>query len=138
MIDINTSFFYQFSITYSYLCRVLSVQDKPPQQHRFKDSRIPSHVTYAYQKGVTIIPNDDFYEIPEGVNKTIDLLFLMSNAPVSTMSLPESGSAAYVGLANTMRMATAELSKKFPSFFGESTSDSKGHDVTTEPRTLWV
>ena len=105
---------------------MLSVQDKPPHQHRFKDSRIPSHVTYAYQKAARIVRNDDFYEIPEGVNKTIDLLFLMSNAPVSTVSLPESGSTTYVGLANAMRLATAELSKKFPSFFGESGHDYKG------------
>ena len=40
------------------------------------------------QEGVTIVRNDDFYEIPEGViNKTIDLLLFMSNAPISTVSL---------------------------------------------------
>ena len=63
--------------------------------------------------------NDDFYEMPEGANKTIDLLFLMANAPVSTLSLPESGSEAYIGLARVMEIATKELSEKFPAFFGE-------------------
>merc|ERR1712224_767758 len=71
--------------------------DKPPDHHRFKDERIPAHVTYAYKRGATIVRNDDFYEMSEGSNKTIDLLFLMANAPVSTLSLPESGSQSYVG-----------------------------------------
>ena len=101
------------------LCCVSTPQDKPPDHHRFNDSRIPAHVTYAYKRGATIVRNDDFYEMPEGANKTIDLLFLMANAPVSTLSLPESGSQAYVGLAKAMELATKELSEKFPAFFGE-------------------
>ena len=101
------------------LCHVSLLQDKPPQHHRFKDNRIPTHVTYAYKRGATIVKNDNFYEMPEGANKTIDLLFLMANAPVSTLSLPPSGSASYVGLAKAMELATKELSEKFPAFFGE-------------------
>jgi hypothetical protein len=66
----------------SYPCHMSPLQDKPPQHHRFEDNRIPAHITYAYKKGATIIRNDDFYEMPEGKNKTIDLLFLMANAPV--------------------------------------------------------
>ena len=70
--------------------------------------------------------NDEFYEMPEGANKTIDLLFLMANAPVSTLSLPGAGSAPYVGLATAMKLATDELSRRFPGFFGESTHRYKG------------
>ena len=67
--------------------------------------------------------NDDFYEMPEGKSKTVDLLFLMANAPVSTQSLPESGSEQYVGLAKAMELATKKLSERFPAFFvGEEMS----------------
>ena len=103
-----------------------SLQDNPPQHHRFNDSRIPSHVTWAYIQDARIVRNDEFYEMPEGVNKTIDLLFLMANAPVPTLSLPGSGSEAYAGLANAMKLATEELVRRFPVFFGESTEQYKG------------
>ena len=102
-----------------------SLQDHPPQHHRFEDKRIPSHVTYAYKQGATIFRNDDFYEMSEGKNKTIDLLFLMANAPVSVMSLPESGSEPYVGLAKAMELATMRLSEKFPAFFGDEGRETK-------------
>ena len=83
-------------------------------------------MTWAYIQGATIVRNDEFYEMPEGANKTIDLLFLMANAPVPTLSLPGSGSEAYVGLAIAMELATAELVRRFPGFFGESTQHCKG------------
>ena len=86
-------------------------------------------MTYAYKRGATIVRNDDFYEMPEGANKRIDLLFLMANAPVSTLSLPRSGSESYIGLAKVMELATEELSEKFPTFFGEeqSTKQCEGY-----------
>ena len=109
-------------INYPHVC----LQDNPPQHHRLNDSRIPAHVTWAYIQDTRIVRNDEFYEMPEGANKTIDLLFLMANAPVSTLSLPGSGSEAYAGLANAMKLATAELVRRFPGFFGESTEQYKG------------
>ena len=102
-----------------------SLQDHPPQHHRFQDKRIPSHVTYAYKQGATIVRNDDFYEMREGKNKTIDLLFLMANAPVATQSLPKDGSEPYVGLAKAMELATMRLSEKFPAFFGDEGREAK-------------
>ena len=93
------------------------VQENPPQHHRFKDPRIPRHVTYAYAKSATIVKNDNFYSMQEGKTKNIDLLFLMANAPVSTQSLPESGSESFVGLTKAMELAMEELSRKFPEYF---------------------
>ena len=93
------------------------VQEHPPQHHRFEDTRIPRHVTYAYAKNATIVKNDNFYSMPEGKSKNIDLLFLMANAPVSTHSLPESGSESFVGLTKAMKLAMEELSRKFPEYF---------------------
>ena len=93
------------------------VQEHPPQHHRFEDPRIPRHVTYAYAKNATIVKNDNFYNMPEGKSKNIDLLFLMANAPVSTQSLPESGSESFVGLTKAMKLAMEELSRKFPEYF---------------------
>ena len=86
-------------------------------------------MTYAYIQDATIVRNDEFYEMPEGVNKKIDLLFLMANAPVTTVSLPGSGSESYVGLAKAMELATKELSEKFPAFFGDNqrTKQSTGY-----------
>ena len=95
------------------------MQEHPPQHHRFEDTRIPRHITYAYARNTTIVQNDDFYEMPKGNTKTIDLLFLMANAPVATQSLPESGSEPYVGLTNAMKLAMEELSRKFPEYFNE-------------------
>ena len=112
-------------LLHALLYHVSTLQDNPPQHHRFNDSRIPTHVTYAYKQGATIVRNDDFYEMPEGATKTIDLLFLMANAPVSTLSLPESGSESYIGLAKVMELATKELSEKFPAFFGEDQQTTK-------------
>ena len=88
-----------------------------PQHHRFEDTRIPRHVTYAFAKNATIIKNDHFYSMPKGKTKNIDLLFLMANAPVSTQSLPESGSESFVGLTKAMKLAMEELSRKFPEYF---------------------
>ena len=93
------------------------MQEHPPQHHRFEDTRIPRHITYAYARDTTIVSNDDFYEMPEGNTKTIDLLFLMANAPVATQSLPESGSEPYVGLTKAMKLAMEELCRKFPEYF---------------------
>ena len=93
------------------------VQEHPPQHHRFEDARIPRHVTYAYAKNATIVKNDNFYIMPEGKTKNIDLLFLMANAPVSTQSLPRSGSESFVGLTIAMKLAMEELSRKFPEYF---------------------
>ena len=96
---------------------VSPVQDKPPQQHRFKDKRIPRHITYAYKRAAKIAKNEDFYHLPEGTTKTIDLLFVIANAPVGTVCLPKHGSEAYVGLATAMELAMDEISKEFPAFF---------------------
>ena len=49
---------------------------------------------------------------------------MIANAPVATVSLPEAGAQSYVGLALDMEHAVNELSKKFPSFFGEETKPS--------------
>lgn len=96
---------------------IVFFEDFPPQQHRFEDPGIPNHITYAYKKGVTIARNDEFYTLPKGKTKKIDLLFLIANAPVSTVSMPEGGSEPYVGTAMTMELATEALAEKFPGFF---------------------
>ena len=67
--------------------------------------------------GVTIVENEDFYALPDGETKKVDLLFLIASAPVATASLPEAGSGSYVGLALTMELAMNELVDKFPTFF---------------------
>ena len=103
------------------------VQGDPPQHHRFDDPddpshkrRIPAHITYAYKPGATIARNDDFYTLPEGgASRKVDLLFLITSAPVSTVSLPVGGSEAYAGVAMDMELAMEALSEKFPSFFKE-------------------
>ena len=100
------------------------MQGHPPQQQHFADERIPDHITYAYKKGATIVKNDDFYAFPKNKSKNVDLLFVIANAPVATGSLPEAGSGAYVGLANSMELAMDELSGKFPSFFVEEAAPS--------------
>ena len=100
-------------------------QEHSPQHRRFKDKRIPAHITYAYQKGATIAKNDDFYQMPEAGSKNIDLLFLIANAPVKTVSFPEGGSESYAGLAEAMELATNELSKLFPAFFVEEFEPSE-------------
>jgi len=103
-----------------------SIQGHPPKHHRFNDARIPSHITYAYKEGVTIVKNDDFYQLPDNGTHTIDLLFLMSNAPVSTASFPDAGSESYVGLANAMELAVDELSTIFPEILrGETKSSNR-------------
>ena len=73
-------------------------QGAPPQHHRFNNTEIPRHVTYAYKTNVPIIENDEFYTIPEEGSKTIDLLFVMANAPVKTASLPSDGVQSCVGI----------------------------------------
>ena len=105
-----------------------SIQGHPPQHHRFKDKRIPAHITYAYKEGATIIKNDDFYQLPDNETHTIDLLFLMSNAPVPTASFPEAGSEAYVGLANAMELAMDELSTMFPEILRGETKSSNRYE----------
>ena len=79
---------------------------------------------YAYKQGATIVQNDDFYELPNGENKTIDLLFLIASAPVATGSLPDAGSESYVGLALAMELAMNELAEKFPNFFVKGSRQS--------------
>merc|ERR1712127_488769 len=50
-----------------------------PQHHRFSEKKIPDHITYAYQKDVEILRNDEFYPFPkDGKTKKIDLLFLIA------------------------------------------------------------
>ena len=95
------------------------MQGRPPSHQRFKNTLIPTHITYAYKEGVTILKNDDFYTLPDAGTKQIDLLFVMANAPVNTASMPEGGSQAYVGLAKNMELALNELSEIFPAFFVE-------------------
>ena len=104
------------------------MQEHPPQHRRFEDKRIPAHITYAYQKGATIVKNDDFYQLPENETKNIDLLFLIANAPVKTASFPDAGSESYVGLAEAMELAMNELLELFPAFFVEETEPSKECD----------
>ena len=93
------------------------MQDHPPQHHRFDDpdipshKQIPAHITYAYKQGATIARNDQFYALPEGGTKQVDLLFLIVSAPVTTQALPVSGSESYVGAAVAMELAVEELSK---------------------------
>ena len=100
------------------------VQGHPPAHQRFKDKRIPAHVTFAYKKNVTIMKNDDFYQLARNEIRTIDLLFLMSNAPVATGSFPEAGSEPYVGLSTAMELAVAELSNIFPEILRPETKSS--------------
>ena len=102
----------------------MCMQDHPPQHRHFKDKKIPAHITYAYKKDARIVRNDDFYKLPEGETRTVDLLFLIANAPVKTASLPEAGSESYVGLAIAMELAMNELSDEFPSFFVEENKPS--------------
>ena len=114
------------TLTIYFCAHYPSIQGHPPQHHRFNDTRIPAHITYAYKKNVTIIKNDDFYQLPGDKTYTIDLLFLMSNAPVSTASFPEAGSQSYVGLANSMELAMDELSTIFPEMLlGETKSSNR-------------
>ena len=102
------------------------MQDYPPQHRRFKDERIPSHITYAYKKGATIARNNDFYMLRPGQTKKVDLLFLIASAPVATASVPDAGSESYVGLAIAMELAMNELTEKFPAFFGKGKRESEG------------
>ena len=97
------------------------VQGHPPQQRHFNDKRIPSHITFAHKERVQIARNDDFYQLPNGTNKTVDLLFLIASAPVPTAALPEGGSESYAGLSIGMQLAMEELSDTFPRFFGQGT-----------------
>ena len=106
-----------------------STQGHPPEHHRFKDKRIPEHITYAYKRAATIIKNEDFYQLPDNGTYTIDLLFLMSNAPVATASFPEAGSESYVGLANAMELAMDELSTMFPEMLRGETKSSNRCEV---------
>ena len=56
--------------------------------------------------------------------KKVDLLFVIANAPVNTVSLPDSGSEAYAGLAAVMELAMYELINNFPVFFGQDKNTS--------------
>ena len=105
------------------------MQDYPPQHQRFHGKKIPAHITYAYKKGATIAKNDDFYTLPNGQSKKIDVLFLIASAPVATGSMPDAGSESYVGLSIAMELAMNELSEKFPAFFGEGIRQSNGWEM---------
>ena len=107
------------TLTTSFGANYPPMQGYPPQHRRFEDKKIPNHITYAFKKDATIVRNDDFYQLPKGKTKNVDLLFVIAHAPVKTASLPEAGSGPYVGLANAMELAVNELSKKFPAFFVE-------------------
>ena len=100
------------------------MQDYPPQHRRFHGKKIPAHITYAYKKGATIAENEDFYTLPNGQSKKVDILFVIASAPVATGSLPDAGSESYAGLAIAMELAMNELSEKFPAFFGKKTRPS--------------
>ena len=63
--------------------------------------------------------------MPPSGSKKVDLLFVIANAPVSTVSLPNSGSESYVGLATAMELAMHELFKLYPAFFAQDTIASK-------------
>ena len=106
-------------------CQQPDIQGHPPQHQRLQNEAIPAHITYAYKTGVTIAKNDDFYHIPNNKSKTVDLLFVIANAPVKTVSVPEGGSGSYVGFAKAMELAMNELSEKFPAFFEQETEPSK-------------
>ena len=105
------------------------MQDYPPQHRHFHGEKIPAHISYAYKKGATIAANDDFYKLPNGRTKTVDVLFLIASAPVKMASLPETGSESYVGLAIAMELAMNELSEKFPSFFVQGTPPSNNNKM---------
>ena len=104
------------------------MQGHPPEHQRFKNSKVPAHITYAYKQGVKIVKNDEFYPMPPSGSKKVDLLFVIANAPVSTVSLPSSGSESYVGLATAMELAMYELFKIYPAFFAQDTKISKACD----------
>ena len=80
-------------------------------------------MTYAYKADVAIVENDEFYTLPNNKRKTIDIVFLIANAPVKTASLPVAGSESYIGTAVTMELAMKELmseqllSEELPFFF---------------------
>ena len=96
-----------------------TLQGNPPQHHRFEDPKIPSHITYAFQENAVISENKAFYTMPKDTQKTVDLLFVIASAPVSTLSSPVCGAHCYAGTALAMEHAMMELSDKFPRFFGE-------------------
>ena len=73
-------------------------------------------MTWAYKQNATIAENKRFYTLTEGGTKTLDLLFLIANAPVATLSLPEAGSQSYVGMALDMELAMESLLDMFPGF----------------------
>ena len=111
------------------LSTYVPMQGHPPQHRHFQDESIPAHIMFAYKQGATIVKNDDFYSLPDGKNKTIDVLFLIASAPVTTGALPESGSGSYVGLALTMELAMNELAEKFPAFFPGNTKPSNNRKM---------
>ena len=73
-------------------------------------------MTWAYKRNATIAENKRFYTLPGGRTKTIDVMFLMANAPVATLSMPETGSQSYVGMAVDMELAMESLLDMFPGF----------------------
>ena len=105
-------------------CCVTPMQGDPPQNRHFNDKTIPAHITYAYKKDARIVRNDDFYELPEGETRTVDLLFLVASAPVKLMPFVGTGSESYAGLAIAMELAMNELSQTFPAFFVEESKPS--------------
>ena len=105
-------------------------QGHPPPHRHFDDKHIPAHITYAYQTGVTILENEDFYTFPDGVKKKqVDLLFLIASAPVKTGAFPEGGSESYAGLAIAMELAMGKLVDKFPAFFSEVVDPPREHEM---------
>ena len=73
-------------------------------------------MTWAYKRNATIAENNQFYTLPEGGSKNIDVLFLIANAPVATLSMPEAGSQSYAGMARDMELAVGSLLDMFPHF----------------------
>ena len=66
--------------------------------------------------------------MPSSGPKEVDLLFVIANAPVSTVSLPNSGSESYVGLATAMELAMYELFNIYPAFFAQEMMAPKTAD----------
>ena len=114
---IRSVIFFCLILIIDVLSQSTDTQGAPPQHHRFKNMKIPRQVTYAYKENVSIIENDAFYTIPKDGSKTIDLLFVMANAPVKTASLPSAGAESYVGTTLAMKLVMEELSTNFSSFF---------------------
>ena len=94
------------------------------RSHPGSDSFIYHQECDKNQEAVLYRDVEKYHSSEDGETKTIDLLFVIANAPVGTLSLPKHGSEAYVGLATAMELAMNEISEEFPSFFAEESEPS--------------